>query len=266
MNCAQICNLLHAFLDGELDLVRHLEIEHHLVDCSACTDANEGLRSLGAALKTDGLYFRAPPDLPGRVRAALRRSAAAPETVRSGRPMRWRRLVVGAGVAAGVVLLLGGLTLFAWSLLRPGASVDDRLAREIVTSHIRSLQAGHLTDVTSSDRHTVKPWFEGKVDYSPTVCDLAAEGYPLVGGRLDYLDNRPVAALVYRRRLHVINLFLWPAAETAERGATTVARNGYHVVQWAAGGMTWSTVSDLNPDELREFADMVAKEARSAHP
>jgi anti-sigma factor RsiW len=265
VTCAQIRNLLHAFVDGELDLVRHLEIEHHLAECSACAEEHDGLCSLGAALKTDGLYFRAPPGLAGRVRTSLRR-AAAPETVRSGRSLHWRRVGFGVSVAAGVALLLGGLTLLAWKLSRPGVSMDDRLAQDVVTSHIRSLQAEHLTDVASSDRHTVKPWFEGRVDFSPMVCDLSGEGYPLVGGRLDYLNSRPVAALVYRRRLHVINAFVWPAAEAPERGPTTVTRNGYHVVQWTAGGMTWWAVSDLNPEELRDFADLVAKEARRVRP
>jgi anti-sigma factor RsiW len=265
VTCAQIGNLLHAFVDGELDLVRHLEIEHHLAECSGCGEERERLCSLSAALKTDGLYFRAPPGLPGSVRASLRR-AAGPETIRSGRSIHWRRVGVGVGVAAGIAVLLGGLTLLAWNLFRPGMSVDDRLAQEVVTSHIRSLQAGHLTDVTSSDRHTVKPWFKGQVDFSPTVCDLSGNGYPLVGGRLDYLDNRPVVALVYQRRLHVINLFIWPVAQAPERGPATRTRNGYHVIQWSAGGMTWWAVSDLNPEELREFADMVAKESRPALP
>lgn len=265
MNCAQIRNLLHAFVDGELDLVRHVEIEHHLVECSACAEEHEGLRSLGAALQTDGLYFRASPSLPDRIRASLRRGAGS-ETVRPGRSLRWRRIGVGVGVAACVALLLGGLSLLAWNPFRPGASVDNRLALDVVASHIRSLQAEHLTDVASSNRHTVKPWFKGRTDFSPAVFDLSGAGYPLAGGRLDYIDNRSVAALVYRRRLHVINLFVWPTTQAPERGRIALTRNGFNVVQWVAGGMTWWAVSDLNPDELRDFAEMVAKEASSAQP
>jgi anti-sigma factor RsiW len=265
VNCAQTRNLLHAFLDGELDLVRHLEIEHHLAECPACSEEYDGLRSLGAALKTDGLYFRAPTGLAERVRASLRRDAAT-DIVPAVRAGHWRRFSVGVGVAAGIVLLVGGLTWLGWNLFRAGVPVDDRLAREVVASHIRSLQAEHLTDVTSSDKHRVKPWFKGKTDFSPAVCDLAGEGYPLVGGRLDYLDNRAVAALVYRRRQHVINIFVWPAESSPDRGPATATRNGYHVVQWVGGGMTWWVVSDLNPAELREFADMAAKEAGTAHP
>jgi anti-sigma factor RsiW len=265
VNCAQTRNLLPAFLDGELDLVRHLEIEHHLAECPTCAEEHEGLRSLGAALKADGLYLRAPPGLAERVRASLHRDVVT-DTVQAGRPARWRRFSVGVGVAASLALVLGGLMLLGWKLLHSGPSVDDRLAREVVTSHIRSLQAEHLTDVTSSDRHTVKPWFKGKVDFAPTVCDPGGAGYSLVGGRLDYLDNRAVVALVYRRRQHVINVFLWPAESSPGRGPVTATRNGYHVVQWVGGDMTWWAVSDLNPAELREFADMVAKEASTAHP
>ena len=263
MNCAQVRNDLEAFVDGEQDLARHLEIEQHLAECPACAEAHERLRALSAALKTDGLHYRAPSGLRDRVRASLRR-APGPETVRPRRSIRWRRIYIGMAVAASVALLLGGLSLIAWNLLQPRSAVEDQLAREVVTNHIRSLQVDHLTDVSSSDRHTVKPWFKGKVDFSPTVCDLAGEGYPLVGGRLEYLDNRPVVALVYQRRLHVINLYLWPTTAT-ERGPTMLARNGYNVVQWTAGGMTWWAVSDLNAEELRQFADMVAKEARPAH-
>jgi anti-sigma factor RsiW len=273
VTCAQIHNLLHAFLDGELDLVRHLEIEHHLGECRACAEEHAGLRSLGAALKTDGLYFRAPPGLPQRVRASLRESTDEVRGVPAGanstsaRPrIDWRRLGIGFGVAAGFLLFIAGAAFLLSSFQRLGAPADDPLAQEAVNSHIRSLLAEHLTDIGSSDRHTVKPWFEGKVDFAPTVCDLAEQGFPLVGGRLDYLDQRTVAVLVYRRRQHVINLLQWPTTESPARGPVTTTRKGFHLVHWNAGGMSWWAVSDLNSDELREFSELVLKQTHSAVP
>jgi len=273
VNCAQTRNLLHAFLDGELDLVRHLEIEHHLAECTGCAEEHEGLRSLSAALKADALYFRAPPELSKHLRASLPRTSAitsapvrAPEPLPSRRSIPWRRLGVFTGVAASIALLVGGLVLLSLGRFRSGVPAEDRLAQEVVTSHIRSLLADHLTDVTSSDRHTVKPWFKGRVDFAPTVCDLSDRDFPLVGGRLDYLDDRVVAALVYRRRQHLINLFVWPATQAPERGPRPATRNGYHVVHWVAGGMNWWAVSDLGQEELQEFVGMVRKEATPAGP
>jgi anti-sigma factor RsiW len=271
VTCAQIHNLLHAFLDGELDLVRHLEIEHHLGECTACAEEHAGLRGLGAALKTDGLYFRAPPGLPQRVRDSLRDATGevrgvprdAQSTSASPR-IAWRRLGMGFGLAASSLLFIGGAAFLLSSFHRLGSPAEDPVAQEAVNSHIRSLLAEHLTDIGSSDRHTVKPWFKGKVDFAPTVCDLAEEGFPLVGGRLDYLDGHTVAVLVYRRRQHVINLLQWPAAESPARGPVTTTRKGFHLVHWIGGGMSWWAVSDLNPDELREFAELVIKEIHPA--
>jgi anti-sigma factor RsiW len=264
VNCVQTRNLLHAYLDGELDLVRHLETEHHLAECKACSEEHDRLRALSTALKSDRLYFRAPPDLPNRVLASLSRTPA-PDPAPSREPIPWRFGLLTA-LAASVLLVLGGLAFLAWSLYRSGAPIEDRLAREVVASHIRSLQAEHLTDIPSADGHVVKPWFKGKVDYAPTVCELSEDTFPLAGGRLDYLDDRPVAALVYRRRQHVINLFLWPAARVSDAGPTSATRNGYHIVHWMSGGMSWWAVSDLNREELREFVEMVRKEARPASP
>jgi len=148
------------------------------------------------------------------------------------------------------------VVLLVWSggLVHRRAPVDEHVLQDVIAGHVRSLMANHLTDVLSADQHTVKPWFEGQVDFAPPVPALTAQGFPLVGGRLDYLDNRPVAALVYRRQQHVINLFVWPTPLGAARPASTVTRHGYNLVQWTTAGMTYWAISTLNAQEMQTFA------------
>jgi anti-sigma factor RsiW len=231
-------DLLHAHADGELDVAHALEVEEHLRHCPACARASAEILELRAALRAGLPRFGAPEGLASRVRAALRRA--------EGRP-RPRRLLL-ALAASLLVVALG-----AFALARSLPSARDRLVQEVIDSHVRSQMASHLLDVESSNRHRVKPWFQGKLDFSPPVEDLSDGGFALVGGRLDYVNGRPVAAVVYRRRQHVINLLVWPAPEGGESAPRSEARQGYHLVGWRGEGMEWWAVSDLNPGELAEF-------------
>lgn len=249
MNCAEAKDLVHVYIDQELDLLRIVDVDRHLQSCAACRELYDEQRALRSTLRRDAGYHRAPPELRERLRFALRSETKGVMRPRARWPGRWN---AGLAVAAAVVLSVSVALYIA--LPTP----QDRLENEIVASHVRSLMANHLSDVASSDQHTVKPWFNGKLDYSPPVNDLTAQGFPLIGGRLDYLDGRPVAALVYRHRLHMINLFAWPATDAHERKRQVLSRQGYNLLRWTHGGMEFWAVSDLNEAELTKFADEIS--------
>ena len=255
MSCTEPRPLVHAHLDGELDLVDSLKAEAHLGECAICSRAYDGGLRLRSSLRANELRFRAPGDLRRRVRRGLRAEAKLDAIPRTA----WRRLSFGTAAA-----LAAALALLVWPELgRRGAS--GPLIDEIVSAHVRSLMADHLTDVASSDKHTVKPWFDGKLDFSPAVVDVADHGFPLVGGRLDYLRTRAVAALVYGRQRHFINLFVWPSEEKEPEEAS-LARHGYEIVHWRQAGMSYWAVSDLNASALAEFAALVREKVRPQLP
>jgi anti-sigma factor RsiW len=237
VTCDGLHELLHPYFDGELDPDRAAACESHMQGCPDCARELEQLQALRAALADGSFYHRARPELAARLPAPTFRG--------------WRLAVLAvAAVAAGLLA-----AVFTAQLVRTHAA-DDPLAREVAAAHARSLLAEHLLDEPSSDRHTVKPWFQGKLDFSPPVPDLREQGFDLAGGRLDYLDDRPVAALVYRRKLHVINLFVWPTdADDADFQAT--ARRGFQLLHWTHGRLHCWAVSDLNADDLREFARLL---------
>jgi anti-sigma factor RsiW len=251
VTCDDLQTLLHGYVDGELDLVRHLDIERHLADCPRCAGVCKQLQVLQAALKGERFHFTPPPALRRRIENSLRDLDDARPSHR--RPWGWLALA-----AAAALIVVG-----AWVIHRATIAVaDDRMIREVVACHVRSVMLDeHLYDVKSSDRHTVKPWFLGKVDFAPVVGDFAAAGFPLAGGRLDYLDDRPVTALVYHRRKHVINLFAWPAPQSTDAGPYALTRQGYQLLHWTRGGITYWAVSDLNAAEMRTFADLVMQQA-----
>ncbi|HEY9516759.1 MAG TPA: anti-sigma factor [Gemmatimonadaceae bacterium] len=243
MTCDDFEYRLGAYVDQELGPAARGDMEQHLQACPTCQLRHERQRALSTTLREKLPAFEAPDLLRARVTRAIR--AAHVERV-DMQARRWRWAAIAAS------------TLFAitasYAVLGPRRAVPPRntLAHEVLSSHVRSLMPDHLTDVASSDQHNVKPWFDGRLDYSPPVYDIAPQGFPLIGGRLDYVGNRAVAALVYQRRKHVINLFIWPVERSDER-AREITRQGYHLLHWTRAGMTYWAVSDLNGDELREF-------------
>ncbi len=249
MNCSR--ELIEAYMDEELDPGLKAAVEDHLSTCQDCSEVLARLREQKAGIKLAAPYYSAPVAVERAVRDALRR-AAADESGAKGRDTNWRWLAIAASV------LLAVSVVWNVSRLRSGIAESDLVAQGVLTDHIRSLMGDHLLDVPSTDQHTVKPWFNGKLDFSPDVKDFAAEGFPLIGGRLDYLMNRSVAALVYRRRQHVINLFTWPSGRSAVE-ESPFSSNGYHVVRWTQGGMTYWAVSDLGLSELEQFRDLYRK-------
>jgi anti-sigma factor RsiW len=238
---------LTAYFDGELDTAAARTFEDHLATCPDCTHELTALRGLRDALHDPSFRHPHPAELANRVREALRSDQPSPVQGR-----RWTTWLVTAAGLAAAVLFGASLTLVVRT-----RSGDDRLAAEITAGHARSLLADHLFDVPSSDQHTVKPWFQGRTDFSPPVADYKDQGFSLAGGRLDFIGGRTVAALVYRRRQHVINLFVWPVADSGLSEATTLSRRGYNLVHWTDAGLTFWAVSDLNAEELREFARLV---------
>ncbi|HEY5445296.1 MAG TPA: anti-sigma factor [Pyrinomonadaceae bacterium] len=248
MSCQHTDELIHGHLDGELELVKSLEIEKHLSACAVCTKNYERLRRLRSALGETTLRYLPSDRLEERLRSALRQESK-PKRNRTIFQPRW--LVA----AASLVLAFIVIWIVGRSLVKPDSG--DLLAQEIVASHVRSMMADHLTDVSSSNQHTVKPWFDGKLDFSPPVKDLSQQGFILTGGRLDYIGNRPVAAMVYQRGQHPINLFVWPATGSTNSTETVAVRQGYNLVRWTNGGMTYWAVSELNLPELQQFAQLL---------
>jgi anti-sigma factor RsiW len=252
--------LLHGLLDGELDAANTLLCEAHLRDCAGCAAEYERLQSLRNRIRTAGVRYEASADLRARVTAALGEAAnkdratetgaraALPPPVRLDSRGRSRsRKPHVSWALGGFAGALAAAVAFVMLVRLPGQTIAD----ELVASHVRSLLASHLVDVVTSDRHVVKPWFAGKVAFSPPVVDLAQQGFPLVGGRLDYLHGRVVASLVYRRRQHVINVFVWPADPHEGPLAVPARRDGYNVVGWKQGGLEFWAVSDVDPSELQ---------------
>jgi len=253
MDCTQIHSRMHGFLDGELDPVTAAAIEEHVRSCRECEKVLRGHSALRRALREWAPYHRAPEDLANRIRSEARKLAGDIPARAVSRWFNWRPLQFGATMAATAVVTWIAAVQFI------GLSAVDLAEMQVISGHSRSMITGRLADVASSDRHTVKPWLSSKLDFSPPVTDLTTSGFPLVGGRIDYVENRPVAVLVYRHRQHMIDLFVWPKGGLERSVPTGMAsKSGYHLLHWAEGGMTFWAISDLNPKELQEFATAYA--------
>jgi anti-sigma factor RsiW len=252
VNCDDARILLHGHLDGELDLVRDLEVERHIEECPRCAREFATLRAMRTRLKDEAFRFDAPQELKEKIRRAI--PAAPPRA--SGYPSR-RGAFVPRAVRFAIPLAIGAMLALFIVPRSFGPSGNEIVAREVVASHVRSLMGSHLMDVASTDQHTVKPWFNGKLDFSPPVTDFAKEGFPLVGGRLDYIDDRPVAALVYQHGKHVINVFMWPSDRDTTSAERIRPEQGYNVEQMTVAGMNCWVVSDLNQTELKAFAELI---------
>jgi len=243
--CPDKTMLLEALLDGELDAMHAAEVEAHVAGCAGCRAALDELTAMRLMLRTPGVREPAPERLKARIAAEIAPSASAANDDRPISALRRRAPMAAFGGVMGAAACFA-LALIVMPMLSSGALED-----ELVAGHVRSLQATHLIDVATSDQHVVKPWFDGKLDFAPPVIDLAPQGFPIVGGRLDYVDHRAVAAVVYKRGRHLINLFIWPGSKPAAAGRQT--RDGYTLLDWSRGGMTYWAVSDVNPTDLAQF-------------
>jgi mycothiol system anti-sigma-R factor len=252
VSCELPRTMIHGYLDGELDAVRAAEFERHLEQCPECVTALESQESLRSSLQRAELYEKAPAELRQKVLSSLR-PAAGPIPFVAPR----RRAAVGQWLAIAAVLLL--LLYSGWRLFPGLGQKNDQtaLAAQIVDAHLRSLEPGHLTDVISTDQHTVKPWFDGKLDFAPPVQDFAADGFPLTGGRLDVVGGRTVAALVYGRRKHFVNVFIWPS-NNPDAPPSSGAQQGYHWITWQKNGMAYWAVSDTAAADLDELQRLLS--------
>ena len=253
MTCDEANILLHALIDGELDAGHARDVEAHIATCQSCAAELAAYRQMREVMAKTDLRFKAPAGLRQRIDAALPKPVAKPAAAPSNvTPLASRRSVL-RGFAMGSALSALAATLVVGVVLRN----DDQqlIESEIVSAHLRSLQPGHLIDVVSTDQHTVKPWFNGKLDVSPPVIDLTAQGFTLIGGRLDYVDARAIGAVVYKRRAHVINLFVAQTSSTARKPANIETIQGFNIRRWSDRGLNYWAVSDIGADELAEFGE-----------
>ena len=272
MNCEEAIRLVDGYLDGELDAVTNQEIECHLRECDKCAQAYESERDLIRAIAAGAPYFKAPAELRQSIQSSLRaeisrqplasvsnQKRAGILSKRSERPAmvfapQWSWLALAAAIIAAAIVAVNILP--RWR----GNGGDQFLATQLIASHVRSLMASHLTDIVSSDQHTVKPWLDTKLDFAPPVFDLTNDGFPMVGGRLDYIESRPVAALVYQRRKHFINLFIWPAESVMTVADKTISHQGYQLVHWIDGDFNYWAVSDVSEGDLQLFKQAFEKQ------
>jgi anti-sigma factor RsiW len=276
MNCEEAAKLMDGYLDGELDPITSQTVEQHLLECPKCDQVYKIHGSLIRAIGNATPYYKAPAELRERIQSSLRDEIAElptrsisrepqplfPRRQPRPRTILWETSWNWLALAAAIIFAAVIAFTFVPRLQRPGA--DQFLATQLIASHVRSLMADHLTDVASSDQHTVKPWLDVKLDFAAPVVDLSGDGFPLIGGRLDYLDNHSVAALVYQRRKHFINLFIWPTTPADSKEQKMVEHQGYHLVHWFDGDFTYWAVSDVSVGDLQNLKRLFEKQT-AAH-
>jgi anti-sigma factor RsiW len=253
MNCQECYNYIDAYIDNELDVGATILVKQHLRDCVQCQQILEARKAVGALLDNPQVRFEVPDSLLGKVQSVL--PAPQPEAKqRSGGRLVLPWYAVPLAMAATIGVMLGLVFLNQGGMF--DHSRGNTLAQEVISSHVRSLLGTHLLDVHSTDQHTVKPWFNGKLKFSPPVRDFADHGFRLTGGRLDYFNGREVAALIYQRNQHVINLFIWPSESSRNAAGESFTKNGYNVSHWDRDGFEFWAVSDVNAGDLRTFAGL----------
>jgi anti-sigma factor RsiW len=253
MNCAECEVLLHALIDGELDAGHARDVEAHVNGCAGCAEKLKAFRAMHDAMAKADLKDKAPAHLRSRIEAMLPvpPAQASAEIIRPRQFLQPSRRSFFGGFAVGTALSAAVAASLVIAVIRNDQ--NQQIAGDIVSAHLRSLQAGHLTDVETSDQHTVKPWFNGKLDVAPPVIDLTAQGFTLIGGRLDYINGQPVASIVYRRRKHVINLFVAQQLGAAAHGVKDEIVQGFNIRHWSESGLDLWAVSDIDAGELDEF-------------
>lgn len=253
MRCEDIREKISASIDGELAPEEQQAVAAHLNDCADCARVGEDWREIGDTLRREG-WMKPPVDLAERIRLRLDREELGQANSGSGQARSWAALT---RQAAALVIVAGLAGAGGWKLGgdRAGSALVER---DVLVSHTRSLMQDATTQIASSDRHTVKPWFTGRLDFAPAVQDLSVQGFPLRGGRLEQIGDRRVATVVYMRRQHVINLYMWPAegGQSTEAPKLT-ALKGYNVLSWVAGGLAFRAISDLNAAELQELQRLI---------
>jgi anti-sigma factor RsiW len=256
MNCEFAQTTVHAYFDGELDALRSIDFEDHLEICAECNSELTEISALSRQLHEGALFQPASAQLLNRVRKQIARQTARPTEDSRAIVFKARRPWLGAAFGA---LAAAACLLTAFFVFQPH-SQSNQITAELVDAHVRSLQPGHLTDVLSTSEHTVKPWFDGKLDFIPPVSDFSAQGFPLVGGRMDVIDGHDVAVLVYSRDKHVINVFVWPYREKETTVANSGSHGGYNWVRWQSGEMELCLISDASPTDISELRDLIRQE------
>jgi mycothiol system anti-sigma-R factor len=258
VSCEMTHAVLHGYLDGELDAARAAEFEQHLLSCPQCVAELEAQENLRSAIQRSGLRERAPERIRRNLQAAMGSSSITSEPVKAAAPMRVKASIrptwwLTLAAAAVFVIVLGSRFL---PNLTQGRG--DEMTAAIVDAHLRSLQPGHLEDVISTDQHTVKPWFDGRIDFAPPVRDFVSDGFPLQGGRLDVVRGKTVAVLVYGRRKHIINVFIWPTNEQ-DQAPLQGSQLGYNWIDWRKSGMELVAISDVSAPDLTALQELIAQ-------